>query len=364
MSGIYKLPEYAQHPIAIDLMPSTMPADEFEAFCEDVKEKGVLMPVWLYEDKIIDGWHRYRAAKKTGSAPEFREYKGKDPAGFVASCNVHRRKLSSLQRALVGAKLHLNHSLTQRQVCKRLGISNEVLSMVVKAVESKVAKIIKRIEIDSDFSRGQLREELTDAGLLRAKPEPQVDPGTVANSVFQLASKPHAPPPPPVLGEGAYAQFADAVGASDPDEDDEPEGDPDVDELLDDAPSLAAEKRRAKKPRETAVQAAVDTFKALREEEQRRFLTAIWPLARKLAAEDTTWLNNLLPLAPTVGKLAPTNKPAPAPGKGATPAPGKPPRPGATPAPAPRKPAPDRGVATRASKAATAPAAPARGKRK
>jgi len=344
MTELYQLPKYDQHPVAATLMPGGMTDDEFKAFCEDVKDRGILMPIWLYQNKVLDGWHRYRAAKLTGSRPEFKEYTGKDPAGFVASCNIHRRKLSSLQRALVGARLHKDYALTQRQVCAKLGISNEVLSLAVKAVESKNTKIIKRIETDADFSRSMLREELTDAGLLRAKPETEVKPETLVNSVFDMGTK--AAPPTGKEGPGDYNWDArKALGLDDQEEDQEE--DQDVDDLLD-APSLEREKKKARKPRETAVQAAVDTFKALREEEQQRFITAIWPLARGLAKLDAVWAGNLLPLAPAASPAAtpakPASKPASKPATGrkpgqATPLAGKPAKPASKPARAAAAPA-------------------------
>ena len=189
MSSLYKLPEYEQHPIALALMPGGMDDNEFDAFCADIEERGIIMPVTLYEGKVLDGWHRYRAAKRTGSAPKFMKYEGADPAGYIASVNVHRRKLSSLQRALVGARLHRDHGLTQREACKKLGISNEVITLVLKTMDSGNTPLIKKIESDSDFTRGALKEELEDAGLLRAKPRTQVDPSTLTNSVFNMGER-------------------------------------------------------------------------------------------------------------------------------------------------------------------------------
>lgn len=343
MADLYQLPKYDQHPVASTLMPGGMTDDEFKAFCEDVKERGILMPIWLYENKVLDGWHRYRAAKLTGSRPDFKEYTGKDPAGFVASCNIHRRKLSSLQRALVGARLHKDHALTQRQVCAKLGISNEVLNLTVKVLESKNTKIIKRIETDADFTRSMLREELTDAGLLRAKPPEEIKPETLTNSVFALGDNIKRLPLTGKEGTITYNYDATPQAADGAPPAEEEDADEDVDDLLD-TPSLAAEKRKAKKPRETAVQAAVDTFKALREEEQQRFITAIWPLARGLAKLDAVWAGNLLPLVAAAA-------PAAAPKKG-------PAKPASSP-PAARKTAQATPLAGKPAKARQQPAKPA-----
>lgn len=263
-SGIYKLPEYTQHPVAIALMPGGMDDTEFDAFCADVEERGILFPASLYEGMVLDGWHRYRAAKRTGSELKFIEYKGKDPAGYIASCNVLRRKLSSLQRALVGARLHRDHGITQREACKKLGISNEVITLVLKTLDSKNTKLIKRIEAEADFTRGMLKEELEDAGLLRAKPKTDVDVSTLANSVFDLGRTSGVAP--------------DTDGTDDDD---------DMDDLLGTSvgKGLKADQRAARKPKETVPQTMQQQYEALMHDEKISFLQMIWPTASKLLSE-------------------------------------------------------------------------------
>jgi hypothetical protein len=46
-SGIYKLPEYTQHPVAVALMPGGMDDTEFDAFCADVEQRGILFPAGI-----------------------------------------------------------------------------------------------------------------------------------------------------------------------------------------------------------------------------------------------------------------------------------------------------------------------------
>lgn len=254
------LPTYEQHPVAISLMPGGMDDSEFTAFCADVEARGVLFPATLYEGMVLDGWHRYRAAQRTGSALKFIEYTGTDPAGYIASCNVLRRKLSSLQRALVGARLHREYGITQREACKKLGISNEVINLVLKAMDSRNSKIIKRIEAEADFTRGMLKEELEDAGLLRAKPQTEVDVSTLANSVFNQVRTNPTP--------------TDTDGIPDEEEDESWE------ELLSVGKGLKAGQRAARKPKETAAMLLSDQFRALMADEQESFLQLIWPMAR------------------------------------------------------------------------------------
>ena len=257
-TGLYKLPVLKQHPLAIALMPGGMDEPEFDAFCEDVEQRGILFPATIYEDMVLDGWHRYRAAQRTGSPLKLITYPGKDPAGYIAAVNVLRRKLSSLQRALVGARLHRDHNLTQREVCKKLGISNEVVTLVLKAMDSKNAMLIKRIESSADFTRGNLKEELEDAGLLRTKSDKPEAPSGAANdlvNIFNPRNKP-ADDVDDILGEDGETDGIGA-GASVPDTGTKP----------------SHPERRSKK---TAAQLMSEQFKALMQDEKESFLQMIF----------------------------------------------------------------------------------------
>jgi hypothetical protein len=265
MTEVYKLPEYEQHPIAIQLMPGGMDDMEFNAFCADVSQRGFVGgPITIYEGKVLDGWHRYRAAKKTGTAPQFKTYDGKDPAGYVAASNVLRRKLGSLQKALVAARLHKDHGTTQREACAKLSTSNEVLALVLKALDSKNSKLIKRIESDADFTRGMLKEELADAGLLRAKAKEDERPKG-PNSVFHIAK------------DGTRREVE--------------QPDPDVDDLLGDTDGssepgtgtgLTSDKNKRTRAKKTEAQKLGEEYQALGEADKISFLTIIYPTAIKL----------------------------------------------------------------------------------
>ncbi len=91
------------HPLA-SVFP-LMEGEEFSALVEDVRANGVLEPVTLYEDKILDGRNRARAAEQAGVSFATSDYVGADPLGFVISLNMHRRHLSDSQRAMVAEAL-------------------------------------------------------------------------------------------------------------------------------------------------------------------------------------------------------------------------------------------------------------------
>jgi len=91
-----KLPfhEYA------DLFP-ILTGEDFSALVDDIKENGLLEPIWLFEGKILDGRNRYLACEEAKVEPRFVEYEGKDALGFVVSVNIKRRHLTLEQRAML-----------------------------------------------------------------------------------------------------------------------------------------------------------------------------------------------------------------------------------------------------------------------
>ncbi len=120
------------HPLA-NIFPLIEGA-AFDDLVADIREHGVREPVWLYEDQILDGRNRWRAAEVAGVDCQTRVYAGDEPVQFVLSLNLHRRHLSESQRAMVGAKLaNLGHgqrpdrsidlSTTQPQAAEMLNVS-------------------------------------------------------------------------------------------------------------------------------------------------------------------------------------------------------------------------------------------------
>jgi hypothetical protein len=97
------LKQYEFYPYA-NIFP-LLEGPSFEAFVEDMEDRGQEHLVWLFEDKILDGRNRYRACQRNGIEVRVQTYTGTDPIGFVLSSNLHRRHLSESQRAIVAAKL-------------------------------------------------------------------------------------------------------------------------------------------------------------------------------------------------------------------------------------------------------------------
>jgi ParB-like chromosome segregation protein Spo0J len=267
-------------------MPGGMDDEEFNVFCEDVESRGLIYPITIFEGKVLDGWHRYRACHRTGTALKTIEYKGDDPAGYIAACNIHRRRLSSLQRALFGARVHIRNGVPQREICKRYGISNTVLTMVLKALDSRNAAVIKRIESDSEYSRGMLREELAERGLVhenygRSRKEEDFEEEDVTVVDNAEGTRTH------VMPRRDTPNSVFALGATDSSDEHETE-------------DLVGTKRTAPKAKKTAPQRMQEAFDELMPDEKATFLQMIWPKARPIAED--LHLPGLASAAPSKGK--------------------------------------------------------------
>lgn len=76
-----------------------MNAEDFQALKDDIEVNGQREPVTVFEDMVLDGWHRYRACVELDIKPtKFNFDASEDPAVFVMSQNLHRRHLTASQR--------------------------------------------------------------------------------------------------------------------------------------------------------------------------------------------------------------------------------------------------------------------------
>lgn len=92
------------HPVA-NIFPM-MTVEEFESLKEDIQRHGQREPVVFWCDQLIDGRNRMLACQELSIGPHECELDADDdPVAYVVSHNLHRRHLSTSQRAMVAAKL-------------------------------------------------------------------------------------------------------------------------------------------------------------------------------------------------------------------------------------------------------------------
>jgi site-specific DNA-methyltransferase (adenine-specific) len=92
------------HPIASIFPP--MDWEELEALVADIRERGVLEPITLYEGKILDGRNRAEACRRLGITPPTCEFTGDvlEAVAYVWARNRLRRHLTSSQAAVAEAR--------------------------------------------------------------------------------------------------------------------------------------------------------------------------------------------------------------------------------------------------------------------
>ena len=80
---------------------------EFSDLCASIAHMGLLMPITLFEGRVLDGWQRELACRKTGVPPRYTNFVGDwDGAlAFTISYNIRRQHLNESQRAAVAVAL-------------------------------------------------------------------------------------------------------------------------------------------------------------------------------------------------------------------------------------------------------------------
>ena len=169
--------DYEQHDLG-KLFP-LMDEGQFTALVADVRERGLKRPIVVHDGRILDGWHRYRACKEAG-VPLRVEVTTDDPLAHVLGENLHRRHLTTSQKAIIaagmvnskhgrpagkGAELHLftvDHAASKFAVSVRVvkdarKVLNEAEAEVVECVRLGRAKVTDAVKVVADAPEHQTR---------------------------------------------------------------------------------------------------------------------------------------------------------------------------------------------------------------
>ena len=168
------------HPLA-GIFPF-MSGEETKALEDSIRKDGVVNPIVLHEDKILDGRNRYAAAmrlKKPCPAVKL-----KDPskaAEFVMAVNAVRRSLTKSQLACVGANMgSIKHGGDRKQktkaptlaeLAKGLGVARSSISKareLQKASPSLFGQVLQGMDMDGEAIT--LNGAYDRAGLEKPKP--------------------------------------------------------------------------------------------------------------------------------------------------------------------------------------------------
>ena len=93
-----------QHPLSAAF--PKMPDDEFESLKGSIKAIGIQHPIVIFEDMVLDGWHRYCAGKACFMRIPTVQLGDVDPIDFVIAANEKRRHLTPSQITAAVVAVH------------------------------------------------------------------------------------------------------------------------------------------------------------------------------------------------------------------------------------------------------------------
>lgn len=171
------------------------------ALRDDIKANGLREPITTYDEQILDGRHRFRACEMANVEPRFEELPaGVNPFGFVISKNLHRRQLTTAQRAIVAARIaNLGEgrpektagipAVSQADAARQLGTSRDAVQQATQLLKAGSDEVIEAA------MAGQI--SLHAAVTISERPK-RVQPREVERHIARARCKAHRPRKKPV----------------------------------------------------------------------------------------------------------------------------------------------------------------------
>ena len=146
---------YTRHPLSA-AWPDMSP-EEYASLIESIQMHGQREPITLFDDQVLDGWHRYLACVEAEMKPMFEVFDGDDPKDYVSDKH-NRRSLNLTQRTTAialmnqwaprGAPRSENKGapgapLTTAGIAKQAGGSVRTANQVKAALSKGTKEVIK-----------------------------------------------------------------------------------------------------------------------------------------------------------------------------------------------------------------------------
>lgn len=186
---------YERHPLSA-AFPS-MAATEQDALATDIKQHGQRDPITIYDGQILDGWHRYQACSTLEIEPMFLTLRNDvDPVAFVLSCNMHRRHLTSSQRAAAvvacndwatvgrpGNNCKVTLQLTASEMAKQADVSRQTIQQAKTAQAAGLGDKVISGELSAEKAAEMAKPKTAKA--VTPEPPAQPQPETVTISKLE-----------------------------------------------------------------------------------------------------------------------------------------------------------------------------------
>jgi hypothetical protein len=195
-----RVAELDAHPLA-EMFP-LMDHESITALADDIKQNGLSQPILIYEGLILDGRNRFKACQLAGVDPVFDNYQGDDPLGYVLSLNLHRRHLTTSQRAALAAEIanmnsesckgnqhraKLPEAVSRSEAAERLDVSRRYVTEA-KKIQRESPEHFEQIK-NGHKSISQVKRELNPVVEVDFQESPQPPLIKQYNSAYQGISK-------------------------------------------------------------------------------------------------------------------------------------------------------------------------------
>jgi protein gp37 len=189
-----------QHPLS-----AAFPKLSEKAFGElraDIAANGLRLPIVLYTEQVLDGWHRYRACTETGTEPRYEEFRGTEAEArrFVISTNLMRRHLDETQRGMIAARFAQlpvgnpnsvnlpNSGLTVSEAADLLNVSDKTVTDARTVLASGDEDLIAAAD-QGEVSVSRAAKEVRASRPKRVKhPKPKPAPSVTPKTVEEWAA--------------------------------------------------------------------------------------------------------------------------------------------------------------------------------
>ena len=190
------------HPLA-DIFP-LMEGDELNELVGDIQRRGLKLPIWIFERKVLDGRNRVRACNTAGydlKDVDTKQFEGttEDATRFVISMNIHRRQLKpEKRRELLKKLLAMSPGMSDRAIATMAKVSPTTVGSARRGMEEANVQTGHKARVEK--SGRQARGRKPGSG----KPKPPSPEQTAAREqaakrIRELMGKPEHKVDPPAV---------------------------------------------------------------------------------------------------------------------------------------------------------------------
>lgn len=188
------------HPAA-SLFPMLVDS-ELADLASDIKKNGLREPIALLDGMILDGRNRYMACKMASVEPMVEEVEVEYPTQYVISKNLHRRHLTSAQRAAIAVEMlpMLKEEAKKRQGWRgvptfrpsgrNVGESREFAAKIMQVGATSVARAAAVKKADPEaFEKIKNGELETNTALRLVNPTPSNPAKRGKGDLFEISTE-------------------------------------------------------------------------------------------------------------------------------------------------------------------------------